>query len=442
MAKHGMADDMADGLAGPMSRRDYGTGSVYQRSSDGRWLGVIDAGYTPDGTRRRITVTAKTKTAAQKKLRDKRAELESRGHHNVKRTITVAKWSEQWLAAIQPHVRPSAYDTDAAACRWIVESIGTVKLADLSPAHVRSVAARIRASGGSSSTALRYHGSLMRMLKAAALEGYLVPPNVLLAEKPKAAVNDRTAVTIEHAILALGVAAQRVDGSRWALAFLQGLRQAEALGLTWDAVDLDKGTLTVSWQVKSLRYLDRSKPELGFRVPDGYESRHLVGATHLVRPKSAAGWRVQPLVPVAVEALKAWQEVSRPNEHRLVWPGRTRKGKTWPRNPAADRDEWEAIQKAAGIAHETGRPYHVHEIRHGTATLLLALKVPESVRIEIMGHSTIASTRAYEHVDLEQARAALERVASELRLEPGGEVAALGGVEVAEPVAEDGNVDS
>ena len=442
MAKHGMADDMADWPGGPMSRRDYGTGSVYQRASDGRWLGVIDAGYTANGTRRRITVTAKTKKAAQNKLRDKRNELDAQGHHNVRRTITVAKWSEQWLAAIQPHVRPSAYDTDVAATKAVVAAIGAVKLADLSPADVRAVAARLRSAGKSTSTALRYHGSLMRMLKAAALEGYTIPPNVLLAEKPKAAVNDRTAVTVEHAILALGVATGQSDGSRWALAFLQGLRQAEALGLTWDAVDLEAGTLTVSWQAKSLRYLDRKQPELGFRVPDGYEARHLVGAAHLVRPKSAAGWRVQPLVPVAVEALRAWRAVSPPNEHRLVWPGSTRKGKTWPRNPAADREQWEAIQAEAGIAHEAGRPYHVHEIRHGTATLLMALGVPESVRIEIMGHSTIASTRAYEHVDLEQARAALAGVAARLGLEARGEVPALGGVEVSQPVAEDGDVDS
>jgi integrase len=328
----------------------------------------------------------------------------------------VAKWSESWLENIQTKVRPSAYETDVAATRAIVAAIGSVKLSDLTPADVRAVAAYLRRNGKSSSTALRYHGSLMRMLKAASLDGDAIPPNVLLAEKPKKAVNDRDAVPPEQAIKALAHIATLPDGSRWALAFLQGLRQAEALGLTWSQVDLDAGTLTVSWQAKSLRYVDRSDPTAGFEMPDGYEARRLVGSSHLVRPKSAAGWRVQPLIPWAVNSLRAWREVAPDNAGDLVWPGRTIKGETWPRNPASDRAQWEAIQKAVSIAHPSGRPWTGHEIRHGTATLLLALGVPESVRIAIMGHSTIASTRGYEHVDLTLAREALDKVGERLGL--------------------------
>ena len=52
-------------------RRQYRTGSLYRRKSDGRWLGVIEAGFHKDGTRRRITVSAKTEPAAKQKLKDK-----------------------------------------------------------------------------------------------------------------------------------------------------------------------------------------------------------------------------------------------------------------------------------------------------------------------------------------------------------------------------------
>lgn len=427
MTNHEMADGMADG---PMSRAEYGTGSRYQRTSDWRWLATFESGYTSSGGRKRTTVTTKgcvggcpekpkcahIKTL-ERKIRDKKVELEREGHRNVKRTTSVAKWSEVWLEMIQAKVRPSAYETDRAATRAIVAAIGSVKLADLTPADVRSVAGYLRRHGKSTSTALRYHGSLMRMLKAASLDGYSIPPNVMLVDNPTASVNDRDAVPPDQAIKALAHIAPLPHGSRWALALLQGLRQAEALGLTWDQVDLDTGTLTISWQAKSLRYNDRTDPAAGFKMPDGYEARHLVGATHLVRPKSTAGWRVQPLVTWAVNALRVWREVAPENPHGLVWPGRTIRNETWPRNPAADRDEWYAIQKAAGIAHPSGRPWTVHEIRHGTATLLLALHVPESVRIAIMGHSSIASTRGYEHVDLTLARAALDQAAAKLGLE-------------------------
>jgi hypothetical protein len=74
------------------------------------------------------------------------------------------------------------------------------------------------------------------------------------------------------------------------------MRQGEALGLTWPMVDLDAESLTISWQLQSLRYNEPRKPSSGFRIPDGYEARQLKGTLHLVRPKSAKGWRVIPLV--------------------------------------------------------------------------------------------------------------------------------------------------
>lgn len=417
MSHHEMADGMADTPPqDAMSRREYRTGSIYQRSSDGRWIGTLEAGFTASGSRKRINVTAKTKAEVKRKLRDKRAELEREGHRNVKRTITVAKWSTEWLELIQTKIKPSAYEADKAAVRWIVQAIGHVKLTDLTPADVRAVAAKIRAGGLSTSSALRYHGALMRLLTAASRDGYAIPPNVLHAEKPKAAVSDRQAIPLPQSVALLAEAAKQPDGSRWAIAFLQGLRQAEALGLTWQQIDLDAATLTISWQMKSLRYLDRSDPSKGFQMPDGYEARQLVGATHLVRPKSKAGWRVQPLVEGVVNALRVWRAIAPENAHGLVFPGRTIRGETWPRNPASDRAAFVALQIAAEVAHPAGRPYTVHEIRHGTATILMALKVPESVRIAIMGHSSIATTHGYEHVELAEARKALEAAAEQLEL--------------------------
>lgn len=411
-----MADTMADRA---VTRSEYGTGSLYQRSSDWRWMASFDAGFTESGRRKRTTVSSagcvggcKPRcphvAAIKRKIRDKRLELAERNNRPAKRTVSVARWSEVWLENIQTKVRPSAYETDKAAMKAVVAAIGEVKLADLQPADVRKVAAYLRKRGKSTSTALRYHGSLTRLLKAAAIEGYNIAPNVLLADAPKAAVHDREAIPLPQAVKILTHVSTIPGGSRWALALLQGLRQAEALGLTWEQVDLEEGTLTISWQLKSLRYVDRTDPDAGFQMPDGYEARHLVGATHLVRPKSTAGWRVQPLIPWAANALRKWQDET--TDTGLVWPGRTRKGLTWPRNAASDRAEWDAIQAAVGVEHRNGRPYEVHEARNTTATILMELGVPESVRIAIMGHSNIATTRGYEHVDLTQSRLALERV--------------------------------
>jgi len=408
-----MAKDMAKEN---VTRTNYGTGSIYKRASDGRWMGTLEAGFTASGARKRITVSGKTEAEVKRRLRDKRNELEREGRTNVKRTTSVARWAEVWLDMIQPRIRPSAYETDRAAVRVIVAAIGAVKLSDMTPADVRAVAKYLRINKKSTSTALRYHGSLIRMLKAASLDGYAIPPNVLLADPPKAAVHDRRALPMVDTLAVLEHASTLPAGSRWALAFLQGVRQAETLGLTWEQVDLERGLLTVSWQLKSLRYLDKANPSAGFQMPDGYEARHLIGAAHLVRPKSKAGHRVIPLVDWAESALRTWREKAPPNDLGLVWPGNDRKGKSWPRNAANDRDEWHDIQAAVNVAHPADRLYTVHEIRNTTATLLMELGVPESVRIAIMGHSSIATTRGYEHVDQTQTRLALNGVAGRLGL--------------------------
>ena len=50
-------------------RKMNGEGSVYKRSSDGRWVGAVTLGYDERGKRIRKTVTATTKTAVLERLR-------------------------------------------------------------------------------------------------------------------------------------------------------------------------------------------------------------------------------------------------------------------------------------------------------------------------------------------------------------------------------------
>jgi integrase len=403
-------------MARERKRRQYGTGSVYQRASDGMWMGTIEAGYSKTGARRRIVVSAKTEVEAKNKLKLKVRAL-ARGDEGTASRVTVKAWSDTWLTMTEKTSTPNAHTTDRSAVgSWIVPTIGHRRLDQLTPGDVRAVRTAVTDAGRSTSTALRYHGTLVRMLKAAQAEGYPVPDRVLGVTAPGEAVNDRQPLPIDQALATLQVASHLPHGSRWAAAFLQAMRQGECLGLTWDEVDLTPGdeSLTISWQLQPLPYLDKKDRSKGFRVPDGYEARQLRGRMHLVRPKSKAGWRVVPLAPLMADALRRWRSFCPDSPHRLVWPALDGS----PADENEDRDEWKRIQQAAGVRHPSGRPYHGHEARHTTATLLLALKVPESTRIAIMGHSSIASTRAYEHVDLTMARAALAQVAELLQLTP------------------------
>lgn len=394
-------------------RREYGSGSVYFRKSDARWVGTIEAGWTRTGARRRITVTGKTEAEAKRKLRDKRAKIEREGLTDAGSRTTVKAWAETWLADRATKDRPKTHTTDRGAVEaWIVPAIGHKRLEQLTPADVRAVMTALRDKGKSTSTMKRYHGVLMRMLKAAVEEGVNIPPRVLVVKAPEKAVNDRTALTVPESLKVLEAASHLPHGSRWAVAFLDGLRPGEALGLTWPEVDLDAGQATISWQLQALPYRDPKDRSKGFLIPDGYEARQLDGSAHLVRPKSKAGWRVIPLVPWAVDALRTWQDVAPASPHGLVWPAADGR----PVDIKDDIAEWQDIQSKAGVKHPAGRFYQRHEIRHSTATLLMELGVSESVIIAILGHSSIVVSRGYMHRGTDQAREALTRVADRLKL--------------------------
>jgi integrase len=414
-------------------RRQYGSGSVYQRASDGRWIGAFQAGWTERGTRRILTVSATTEAEAKRRLTKRMRTYES-DHGAVAASRTVKAWSVTWLEIHATRVRPKHYATDASAVRrWIVPTIGAKRLDALTPGDVRSVATAVRKAGRSTTTAHRVHGTLIRMLDAAAADGLTVSRIAREVDPPGRAANDRGAIALDDALALLTRAATLPDGSRWAAALLQGMRQAECLGLTWEAVDLDAGTLDVSWQLQSLPYLDRRAST--FRVPDGYEARRLVGAAHLVRPKSAAGVRVIPLVPWMSAALRTWRAHEHPNPHGLVWPSLTPgRAQGRPRSPESDRAAWYDLQDAARVAAVAqgpmrartvlderggplvGRRYLLHEARHTTATLLLEAGVDEAVIIAILGHSSIITSRGYMHTSQTLARRALDDVAERLGL--------------------------
>jgi len=396
-------------------RRQYGSGSVSQRK-DGRWIGRIQNGWTSTGTRRVISVSAKTEVACKRKLDKKRLDLANGLDAPGDPRLTVKAWAVTWLEQHQRKAAPKYYATDASAVKvWIIPTIGHRRLDALTPGDVRAVTNAVRDAGRGTTTAAYAQGVLERMLRAAIVEGSHVPARVLMLDRPGKAVSDRDAIPLIDARALLAAAATdekgepRLDSSRWVAALLQGMRQGECLGLTWDAIDFEAGTIDLSWQLQALPYLDRKAQT--FKVPDGFEVRRLSGALHLKRPKSKSGFRVLPLVPWMAAVLLAWQEVAPSSPHGLVWPrpdGR-------PRDESVDRAEWYALNAQAGTLHPSGRPWLVHECRHVAATLLMANDTPDPVITSLLGHSSIVTSRGYMHTDMAAKIKAVSAVAADLK---------------------------
>ena len=395
-----------------MKYRTYGTGSLYYDAQRGLWIGQIYDGWTSTGRRRRRRVTSRNKNTAREKLADLKYEVEH-GIYQEGGNTTVKKWCSHWLDTRESQVRPSTLSIETAAIeQHVVPLLGTKLIKSLRPSDLTRLGEHIMDQGSSPATALRYQSVFQRALREAEREGLPVPRAILVAQKQSAGRPDRQAIPVKDALKIIKAAAGIPDGVRWLLALLQGLRQAEALGLTWDMINFQEGTMRVEWQLQSLPYLDKGDHGKGFRVPRGYEMRQLTGAFHLVRTKTLAGERVLPLTPWVAGALTAWREQAPQNPWGLLFT--TDSGQPVSRH--ADQRAWKQLQKKAGVKKSDGKPYVTHETRHTTATLLLAAGVEPEVIKAILGHSDIVTQAAYQHVDMKLARSALTKAQKLLQI--------------------------
>jgi integrase len=154
----------------------------------------------------------------------------------------------------------------------------------------------------------------------------------------------------------------------WVLAATTGMREAEMLGLTWDDIDLDAGTIRVR---STLQRVD--------------------GEWKLLDPKTEKSKRDVALPPVTVAALR---------EHRI-------------RQLAEQAKAGKLGKSGLVFTTERGRPIHgsnltkvlyahlerlglpkvtVHDLRHSAATVLYAAGIPLESIADMLGHSTTRVT--------------------------------------------------
>jgi integrase len=374
------------------------------------WIGTVDLPPGEDGKRRRKTVSSKDKATAIDKLRKLRRDVEDGVVAPATNKTTVSVWMEMWLKTIAgPQLNPRTLQTYRAAVKNNIDPhIGKVQLAKLTPAHVRSMHTKVLASGRSTRTVEVAHRILTKALRDAVREGVLsraTAERVTDVSPPKVLSKSRGSLTTDQARAVLRVAIDRGDPmvTRYAAALLTGARQGEMLGLQWDRVNLEHGTLDLSWQLQRLpmkKGVDRESPDR-FDVPPGFEHVPLYRGTALTRPKTATSMRVIPLPEPLALLLIQYKAEQLPNQWDLVWVSEQFR-------PISSRDDSDAWHDALAAADVPDVP--LHAARHTTASLLMEAGVDAHVIASIMGHSNILTTRGYQHVNRDLARQALSNL--------------------------------
>ena len=250
----------------------------------------------------------------------------------------------------------------------------------------------LRKKGLSPKTIKNIHGVLHEALQQAVMIGYLrVNPSdpCALPRVVKKDIKPLDDDTIRQFV-------EVVQGHRLELLYLvtlfTGLREGEVLGLAWDRVDLDKGTLLID------RQLQRAKDETG-------ERRY-----SLVSLKNDRWRRITP-ADFVMELLR--RQRSRQAEWRL------RAGPAWEDSGLVFTDElgkhlspYTVYNNYKRLVALIGRPdARVHDLRHSYA--VAAIKSGDDIKTVQgnLGHATAAFTLdVYGHVTDQMKRDSAERM--------------------------------
>ena len=360
-----------------MGKRGNGEGSISRRKNGG-WMGQYIV-HTAEGRKRR-TVYGKTRKEVAGKLAKALSDRENGLVFDARR-LTVGEYLGHWLEdSVRDTVRQRTWERYEQLVRvYIKPALGRIKLKALTPAHVRGLYREKLDDGLASRTVQYIHVTLHKALKDAVADG-LIPRNVTDAVRaPRAKGKEINALTPDQARAFLE-AADEVDDrfeALYVLAITAGLREGELLGLKWEDLDLDAGTLSVR------RTLSEARSGRFFEAPKNGKGRSI------------------RLTKQAVEALRSHRK--RQNEERL------RLGTLWEDNglvfPAQTGTPMNAknltVRSFKPLLERAGLPrsVRVHDLRHTCATLLLGKGVHPKIVQELLGHATIAITLdTYSHV--------------------------------------------
>src|SRR5215203_3874812 len=256
--------------------RANGDGDVFPRKNKAGKITSYRGGayFGPDGKRR--YVSGKTKEEARRALREARANADQ-GLAFDADNLRVGEYLDRWLSdSVRDTVKATTFERYEQITRLHLKpSLGSVKFKALTPAHVRSLY-REKLETGSSARTVRYiHTTLHKALKQAVMDG-LIPRNATESVKPpQPSREEMRPLTPEQAKLLLRAAHEAGDRleALYVLAIHTGLRQGELLGLKWDDVDLDDGSLQVR------RTLTITKSGSDFTSPKTTGSRRSVKLT-------------------------------------------------------------------------------------------------------------------------------------------------------------------
>ena len=394
----------------PVKKRSSGEGSIRHKtiSRNGKnysyWEARLTVGKDP-GTNRQIqkTFTGKTQKEVRAKMQAAAVAVNEKDYFDPIK-ITVSQWIDIWLKDYCSGIKYQTLKHYKAQCETHIKpALGATQLARLTTPQIQAfynelgktghkVVHKDKKSGKTTETKeplsaksiKNIHCILSKSLNTAIEVGYLKTNNAERTKLPKIAKKEIKPLTDEQVRSFLIELEQEEYADLYRTIIFTGLREAEAIGLTWDCIDFKKGILTIKRQLQK-------------------------------RPKRDGGYTFAPLKNDKTRILTVPPFVMTVLENRQTKQNKEKEaaGDFWNSPQTEDGDSLVFTTPTGDpinpkvvylhykkIAERIGAPYsRVHDLRHTFAVLSLQNGDDVKTVQENLGHATAAFTLdIYGHV--------------------------------------------
>ena len=406
-----------------MAKRAANEGSIRKKTvtKNGQqytyWEARITTGRDP-GTGRQIqrSFTGKTQKEVREKMQTARRLIEDNQYREPTR-LTLSEWLDIWLDTYKTDIKPRTLDSYRTTINTHIKpALGALRLQEITVDNIQTFCTNLSRSTRqvpkkddsgklikkdgktvyenvplSAKTVKNTYGVLRGALEQAKQSKHIAYNPAEAATPPKVERAEIKPLDSE----AIGDFLNAIKGhpfeNVYTVALFTGMREGEVLGLTWDCIDFDAGTITVRQQLQ--------------------KERGGNGTYHLVKTKNNKSRRITPATFVMNTLRKQRrQQIEKRFAAYDMWDNHM--DLVFTNELGRNLSAQTVYLHFKKIAESIGRPdARFHDLRHSYA--VAALRSGDDIKTVQgnLGHATAAFTLdVYSHVTAEMQRESAERM--------------------------------